>query len=339
MSAAAPAQVGARGDRVLGPIRRLLGTQEGLLLTLLIVLFLGVGLYNNQFLKPNNVSDLFNVNAYIAVAAIGASMIIITGNIDISVGAAIGVLVTLSGYVALGLADAGLPPILVNVAAWVVPVLGGMLIGAINGFFVAYLKIPAIVVTLGMFSILKGGLILVAGGNTLYNLPAGYSIAMESLLGVPVPVWIMLVLTAAAFLWMRYSRTGRSQYAVGGNAEAARLSGLDTRRVLMTTFILSGVFTGIASVMYATQFQTIQAVVTPGLELQVITASVVGGVSILGGVGTVIGSTLAAILIRFIGSALVFVNISPFWVKAILGVLILVTVLSDVVRRRRQERQ
>jgi ribose/xylose/arabinose/galactoside ABC-type transport system permease subunit len=149
----------------------------------------------------------------------------------------------------------------------------------------------------------------------------------------------MLVLTAVAFLWMRYSRTGRSQYAVGGNAEAARLSGLDTRRVLMTTFVLSGVFTGIASVMYATQFKTIQAVVTPGLELQVITASVVGGVSILGGVGTVIGSTLAAILIRFIGSALVFVDISPFWVKAILGVLILVTVLTDVVRRRRQERQ
>jgi ribose transport system permease protein/rhamnose transport system permease protein len=90
--------------------------------------------------------------------------------------------------------------------------------------------------------------------------------------------------------------------------------------------------------MYATQFHTIQAVATPGLELQIITASVVGGVSILGGVGTVIGSTLAAILIRFIGSALVFVDISPFWVKAILGVMILATVLADVVRRRRQER-
>jgi ribose/xylose/arabinose/galactoside ABC-type transport system permease subunit len=339
MSAAAPTQATAHGNRVVGTARRLLGTQEGLLLALLVVLFLGVGLYNNQFLKPNNVSDLFNVNAYVAVAAIGMSMIIITGNIDISVGAAIGVLVTLSGYVALDLRDAGLPLPLVSIAAWVVPVLGGMLIGAINGFFVAYLRIPAIVVTLGMFSILKGGLILVAGGNTLYNLPAGYSIAMESLLGVPIPVWVMIILTAVAYLWMRYSRTGRSQYAVGGNAEAARLSGLDTRRVLMTTFILSGVFTGIASVMYATQYQTIQAVVTPGLELQVITASVVGGVSILGGVGTVIGSTLAAILIRFIGAALVFVNISPFWVKAILGVLILATVLSDVVRRRRQERQ
>ena len=210
----------------------------------------------------------------------------------------------------------GWPLPVVNVAAWVVPVFGGMLIGAINGFFVAYLRIPAIVVTLGMFSILKGGLILVAGGNTLYNLPAGYSLAMEDPLGIPIPVWIMIVLTAGAFLWMRYSRTGRAQYAVGGNAEAARLSGLDTRRILMTTFILSGAFAGIASVMYATQFQTIQAVATPGLELQVITASVVGGVSILGGVGTVIGSTLAAILIRFIRAALIFLSISPFWVQA-----------------------
>ncbi len=190
-----------------------------------------------------------------------------------------------------------------------------------------------------MFSILKGGLILVAGGDHRSTIcRAGYTFAMQDWLGIPSPVWIMVALTIVAFLWMRYSRTGRSQYAVGGNAEAARLSGLDTRRILMTTFILAGLFAGIASVMFATQFNTIQAVATPGLELQVITASVVGGVSILGGVGTVIGSTLAAILIRFIGSALVFVNISPFWVKAILGVLILVTVLADVVRRRRQER-
>jgi ribose/xylose/arabinose/galactoside ABC-type transport system permease subunit len=336
----AASQLGQRrqGNQVLAAVRRILGTQEGILLLLLLVIFVGVGLYNPRFLQGNNLPDLFNANAYIAVAAIGMSMVIITGNIDISVGAAIGVLVTLSGYVGLGLRDAGLPLGVVNIAAWVVPVLGGMLIGAINGAMVAYLRIPSIVVTLGMFSILKGGLILVAGGNTLYDLPDGYSFAMGGLVGVPMSVWIMIVLTAVAFLWMRYSRTGRSQYAVGGNAEAARLSGLDLRRVLMTTFILSGVFTGIASVMYATQFNVIQAVATPGLELQVITASVVGGVSILGGVGTVIGSTLAAILVRAIGSAMIFVDISPFWLRAVLGVLILLTVLADVLRRRRQER-
>jgi len=329
----------SQGRGLLATARRLLGSQEAILLLLLVVLFFGVGLYNDRFFGWNNVTDLFSVNAYIAVAAIGMSMIIITGNIDISVGAAIGVLVTLSGNVALALADTGLPLPVVNILAWAAPVIGAVFISAINGFFVAYLGIPAIVVTLGMFSILKGGLILVAGGATIYNLPEGYGFAQWDWLGIPVPVYIMVALTAVAFVWMRWSRTGRSQYAVGGNREAARLSGLDTRRTIMSTFLIAGVFYGIASAMFATQFTTIQAVATPGLELQVITASVVGGVSILGGVGTVLGSTLAAILIRFIGAGLVFVDISPFWTRAILGVMILATVLADVVRRRRQERQ
>ncbi len=329
---------GARGNRYLDSARRIFGSQEGILLLILVVLIIGVGLYNPRFVTERNLTDVFNANAYIAVAAIGISMIIITGNIDISVGAAIGVLISLSGTIAEAGAEAGIPTPIVLLTAWIAPLFGGMLLSGINGFFVAYLKIPAIVVTLGTFSILKGGLILVAGGSTISALPDGYSLAQQDFLAIPLPVWVMAVLTIVAFAWMRWSRTGRSQYAIGGNAEAARLSGIDTRRQLMVTFIVAGMFYGIAAVMFATQYNTLQTVVTPGLELQVITASVVGGVSILGGIGTVIGSTLAAILIRSIGAALVFVDISPFWLKAILGVLILVTVLADVLRRRRQER-
>jgi len=329
---------GAQSNRYLNNAKLLFGSQEGILLLLLMLIIIGVGIYNPRFVAERNLTDVFNANAYIAVAAIGIAMVIITGNIDISVGATIGVLVALSGTLASELSGAGLPGPIVLLAACLGPLLGGMLISGINGFFVAYLGIPAIVVTLGTFSILKGGLILVAGGSTISDLPDGYSIAQQDLLGLPVPVWIMAVLTLGAFAWMRWSRTGRFQYAIGGNAEAARLSGIDTRHQLMVTFIVAGMFYGVAAVLFATQFNTIQTVVTPGLELQVITAAVVGGVSILGGIGTVIGSTLAAILIRTIGTALVFVNISPFWLKAILGVLILVTVLADVARRRRQER-
>jgi len=332
------APTGVRGNRLVANIRHVFGSQEGILALLLMLLIIGVGLYNPRFLNERNLADVFNANAYIAVAAIGMSMVIITGNIDISVGAAIGVLVTLSGTVAVELTNAGLPGPVVLAAAWIAPLIGGMIISAANGFFVAYLGIPAIVVTLGTFSILKGGLILVAGGNTITDLPDGFGIAQEKIGMLPVSVVIMIVLTIVGFAWMRWSRAGRSQYAIGGNKEAARLSGIDTRRSLMITFTVAGLFYGVAAVMYATQFNTIQAVVTPGLELKVITASVVGGVSILGGVGTVIGSTLAAVLIQTIGSGLVFVNISPFWLKAILGVLILTTVLADVVRRRRQER-
>ncbi len=332
------AAASTRGNRYIATARRLFGTQEGILLLLLAVLIIGVGLYNPRFLNERNLTDVFNANAYVAVAAIGISMIIITGNIDISVGAAIGVLVSLSGTLASELGHTGLPTILVLLIAWIVPIFGGMLISAINGFFVAYLGIPAIVVTLGTFSILRGGLILVGGGNTITDLPDGFGLAQQSLGPLSFAVIVMIILTFVAFAWMRWSQLGRFQYAIGGNKEAARLSGIDVRSSLMKTFIIAGAFYGVASVLYATQFNTIQTVVTPGLELQIITASVVGGVSILGGIGTVIGSTLAAILIRTIGASLVFIDISAFWLRAILGVLILVTVLADVVRRRRQER-
>jgi ribose transport system permease protein/rhamnose transport system permease protein len=246
--------------------------------------------------------------------------------------------VTLSATIAADLPATGLPSEIVLLVAWTAPIVGGMVLSAVNGFFVAHLGIPAIVVTLGTFSILRGGLVLVVGGNTITQMIPGYGLAQQSLGLLPVPVVIMIVLTLVAFVWMRWSALGRFLYAIGGNREAARLSGIDVRSSLMKTFVIAGAFYGVAAVMYATQFNTIQTVVTPGLELQIITASVVGGVSILGGVGTVIGSTLAAVLVRTIGAALVFVDVSPFWLRAILGVLILVTVLSDVLRRRRQAR-
>ncbi len=320
-------------------LRRVFGSQEGILVLALLVLAVVVGIHNSRFLAPNNVIDIFAANAYIAVAAIGMSMVIISGNIDISVGALVGVLITLSGNLAVGLAAAGWPVWLVIVISWAAPLLVGMLVGAINGFFVAYLRIPAIVVTLGMFSILKGGLILVAGGNTIYNLPPGYTLAQEDWLGIPVTIYFMVILTIIAFFWLRYSATGRAIYAVGGNAEAARLSGINPRRIVMTAFILNGLMVGICSLLLATQFNQIQATAPNGLELSIITASVVGGVSILGGTGTVIGSTLAGILIKAIGSAMLFTDVSSYWIKAVQGALILITVLADILRRRRQSRQ
>ncbi|MCA9905162.1 MAG: ABC transporter permease, partial [Anaerolineae bacterium] len=149
------------------------------------------------------------------------------------------------------------------------------------------------------------------------------------------PIIIMIVLTILAVLWMRYSATGRAIYAVGGNAEAARLSGISEKRILMIVFILNGVFVGIAAVLWATQLSIIQSTVPAGLELQIITAAVVGGVSIMGGVGTAFGAMIAAILLSAINSALVFIDISPYWFRAVVGILILVTVLADMIRRRR----
>lgn len=309
-------------------ITQIFGNQESVILFGLLLLIFAVGIANPRFLQERNISDILQGNAYIAVAALGMSMVIITGNIDISVGSLVGLLAVISGRLVV---EGAPTPI-----AWLAPLFVGAGFGALIGFLVAYLRIPSIVVTLGMLSIIKGILIIWTNGERVTGMPADYFLAQMRPLGIPMPIIFMVVLTIIVALWMRYSRTGRALYAVGGNAEAARLSGLSQKRIVMTVFILNGVFVGIASVLYSTQFNIIQATPPPALELSIITASVVGGVSILGGTGTVIGSTLATLLLNFIRSAMIFINVSPFWLKAVQGLLILVTVLADLIRRRRQ---
>lgn len=301
--------------------------QEIVVLGAILVLFAVVGTVNPRFLSDTNLTSIFSGNAYIAVAAIGMAMVIISGHIDVSVGSLIGVLATIAGTLAVS----GYPVWV----AWLVPVVVGIAINTCLGALIAYMRIPSIVATLGMLSILKGGLISATGGTWITGMPPEFFIAQARLFGIPSPVYFMVILTILVALWMRYSATGRSIYAVGGNAEAARASGLNPERTCVLVFALHGFFAGIAALLFATQLQVIQSTVPPNLELTVITAAVIGGVSILGGTGTVIGSTLAAILFACIGSALIFLNVSAYWLRAVLGLLILATVFADMARRRR----
>lgn len=327
----------------------MLGSQESVLFLALVVLIAWVGSQNSQFLATRSMVNLFGGNAYIAIAALGMTMVIITGNIDISVGSLMVTLSMLSGAISVYKGYPSWVSTDVIIAlSWTLPVIMGAAIGAIIGFFVTYLRIPAIVVTLGFLSILKGLLIIASQGERITDMPDGYALAqIRPLEGVSLPVFerffqtltmpvfFMVILTILVALWMRYSPTGRAMYAVGGNAEAARLSGISQHRIVMTAFTLNGVFVGIAAVMNATQFSVIQ-VTLPPIELLIITATVVGGVSILGGTGTVVGAMLAAIFLNTITKALVFLDISPFWTRAIQGLLILITVLADLYRRHRQ---
>ena len=301
--------------------------QELVVLGAIAVLFIAVGTYNPRFLSNTNINSIFAGNAYIAVAAIGMSMVIISGHIDVSVGSLIGVIATIAGTLAVS----GFP----IWVAWLVPILVAITINAAVGALVAYTRIPSIVVTLGMLSILKGGLISATAGAWITDMPADFMIAQARVFGIPSPVYFMVALTILAALFMRYTDFGRAIYAVGGNIDAARAAGLNPERTVVGVFALHGLFAGIAGLLFATQLQVIQSTVPPNLELTVITASVIGGVSILGGTGTVIGSTLAAILFAAIGSALIFLNISAYWLRAVLGLLILATVLADMARRRR----
>ncbi len=311
-----------------GRVRKTMRTygQETVVLLALVFLVVVVGISNPNFLSATNLNNIVSGNAYVAVAAIGMSMVILLGHIDVSVGALIGVLASVSGLLAVGGA-----PVWV---AWCVPLVIGVVINTVVGVLVAYARIPAIVTTLGVLSILKGGLITATSGVWISNLPPDFLIAQFRLFGVPSPVYFMVVLTAVVAFWMRYSALGRAIYAAGGNPEAARTVGIRPERMTVFVFALHGFFVGVAAVLFGTQLQVIQSTVPNNLELTIITASVIGGVSILGGRGTVVGSTIAAVFFAAVSSALVFMNISAYWLRAVLGLLILATVLADAMRRR-----
>jgi len=310
----------------LGNLLRLLNQQETVLFVAFCVVFGWVGSVNHGFLEFSNFVDMLYNCSYIGVAAIGMTMIILCGHIDISIGAALGVCATVAGKLAV----AGVPLAIVFPAT----ILAGGIIGLLNGLLVAYGRIPAIVTTLGMASILKGSLILSTGGRWIYGLPPGFAISRTSLLGIPVPIFTLILFGVAFALWLKYSAKGRELYAVGGNAEAARLSGISERQVTIQVFIMNGLLVGLAAILYATNFTAIQSNVAPGFELTVITAAVIGGVSILGGTGNVVGALLGALLLQTIGTALVFLHIRAEWFLTVQGSLILLTILLDVFRRR-----
>jgi rhamnose transport system permease protein len=316
-------------DREASPLSnllRLLNQQETVLLVAFCVVFGWVGSLNHGFLEFSNFVDMLYNCSYIGVAAIGMTMIILCGHIDISIGAALGVCATVAGKLAV----AGVPLAIVFPAT----ILTGGIIGLANGLLVAYGRIPAIVTTLGMASILKGSLILSTGGRWIYGLPPGFAVSRTSLLGIPVPIFTLILFGVAFALWLKYSAKGRELYAVGGNAEAARLSGISERQVTIRVFVMNGFLVGLAAILYATNFTAIQSNVAPGFELTVITAAVIGGVSILGGTGNVAGALLGALLLQTIGTALVFLHIRAEWFQTVQGSLILLTILLDVFRRR-----
>src|ERR1700730_14443478 len=325
-NSANPAVTSLSGQRRAGTWLSVFNQQESVLILAFLLVLGGVTVMNRGFIAPKNLIDILYNSSYIGVAAVGMTMIILCGHIDISIGAALGLCATVAGKLSV----AGVPLWIVFTAT----ILTGGVIGLANGLLVAYCRIPAIVATLGMASILKGGLILSTGGIWIYGLPPGFGISRQLILGIPLPICALVLFGVIFSIWLKYSAAGRQIYAVGGNAEAARLSGIPVRSVTLGVFVLNGLLVGISAILYATNFTAIQSNVAPGFELTVITSAVIGGVSILGGTGTVIGALLGAVLLHTIGTAMVYLHIRAEWFQTVQGSLILLTILLDVFRRR-----
>jgi rhamnose transport system permease protein len=280
-----------------------------------------------EYFSRENLRDLFLANVPVLIVALGMTLVILTGQIDISVGSVFAVCGVLTGV----LAKAGLPTILAGVLGCV----AGAALGAINGYLTGGLRIPSIVVTLAAMVALRDALRWSTDGAWVQDLPPDFQ-----WLGMPQSIYPAVVFAIAALLviiagWgMRHLAVGRIIYATGSNEEAARLAGIPTTLVTASVFVLTGALTGLAALLNSVRFNQIPSNAGLGLELKVIAAVVVGGTSITGGVGTIGGTVLGVTLLSAIGPALTFLGVSAYWERAIQGGIILVAVILEALRAR-----
>jgi len=300
-------------------MRRIAGSPAGLGL----VALLGItAIAAPGFYAAANLRDVILSNAPVLIAAIGMTLVILLGEIDISIGAQFAVCSVVAGL----LAKSGMGMMGAAIGA----ALAGGLLGALNGLLVARFRIPSIVVTLATMMAIRDALRWTTEGAWVQNIPAGFQWAG---LGQTAGWWLIVASSLAIFLifvWsLRNLAAGRAIYATGSSPEAARLAGLSPRGVVFSVFVVSGILTGIAALLSSIRFSDIQSNTGVGLEMKVIAAVVVGGASISGGRGTLAGTLLGVALLGVIGTALTFLGVNPYWEKAAQGAIILVGVISD----------
>jgi ribose transport system permease protein len=279
-------------------------------------------------LSPNflEIGNLFNISKQIAtlgICAVGFTFVLITGGIDLSLGYQISLNVVVCGIL---MTDVGLP--------WYVSillVLGlGTLIGLINGVIITVTGVSPLIVTLAMMTILNGASYLLSKGLPIFGFPSEFSVLGQgSVAGIPVALLILIAAWAIGLFVLNKTYFGRYLYAIGNNVEAARLSGVNTKRTLIWVYALAGLFTAIGAVLVLSRLNSAQSATGAGFEFSVLTACVLGGVSVMGGRGTLFGAFVGVLIVGVLDNGLVLLNVSEYIQLVIKGVILLVAVIYD----------
>ncbi|MCW3492625.1 ABC transporter permease [Microbacterium sp. SSM24] len=317
----------SKGSRASGAVRWFFSLPSSGAVISVVVVSTFLAFASPQFLTVENLTYVARSFSFIAIAAIGQFVVILTRGIDISSGSVIG----LTGIVTALLSSIGVPAplaILGGLAA-------GFLVGLTNGSLIAGLGLVSFMVTLGMLNVVRGLDVALTRGYPISNIdPAIKYLGQGFFLGVPLPVWIMLIL--ALVMWWVMTRTvfGRQVYAIGGNEEAARLSGVKVRRIIAIAFILSAVFSGIAGILLTARLGVADATIGFGYELDIIAAAVIGGTSFFGGIGSVVGVIWGAALLGIVRNGMALLGVDSFWQQVVIGAVIILAVIIDKLRTR-----
>lgn len=306
--------------------------REAWLAAMLLATLLAVGLRSPAFVSPANLLDIAADAAPVAIIACAVTLVIVSGEIDISVGSLVGLTAAVLGLLCYGDDPALSVPAAVGCALIV-----GLAVGAVNGALVTVGRVPSIIATLAMLTVLRGITKLIMRGTDIHGRPETLrEFATGHRLGIPISVWLASAMAILVVLVVRYTPVGRRIYAVGSNPQAAPLLGISPHRIRFMTFALSGLFSAIAAIVLAPKNSLIQPNMGDSLELLVVTCVVVGGTSIRGGNGTIAGTLLAVVLLSLLPTALTYVGAPPQWRLAIQGCFILAAVLADILMRPRQ---
>ncbi|AFN47530.1 ABC transporter permease [Arachnia propionica] len=296
----------------------------------LIALAVLLSVISPAFRDPQNLINILQQVTVNAILALGMTMVIFTGGIDLSVGS----VVAFSGIVM------GILVIDLGVNPWLAALIGialGSVCGTINGLLISRFKLQPMIATLGMMSIARGAALTLAGGRTISGYPPGFTwLGNGTIPGTTIPVQIvfMLLLYVIAYYFMRYRRFGRALYSVGGNEEATRLSGINVFKYKTLAYTVSGALAGIASVVLVAKLNSAQSIAGQDYELDAIASAVIGGASLLGGKGSIWGTLMGALIIGVIRNGLNLLNVSSYLQKLIIGFIILIAVLVDAFRNR-----
>lgn len=305
----------------------------------LVLLVLFTWIANPLFLSPQGMKDLLLNATIMMIMAAGQALIISTKSVDLSAGSVLGLTAFLTGTLFAEFAD--IPIVVVFLAG-----IGlGALLGAFNGALVTTAKVPAMVITLGTLYVYRGITNWWAGSTQHFagDRPQAFGdLSVSTVLGIPIITIIAIVVIVLVTLAQRYTRSGRDLYAIGSDPSAAVVYGIPVGKRVFSAFVLNGALVGLAGVLYASRFNSVGATTGTGMELEVVAAAVVGGVAIVGGVGTAAGAAIGALLLTTITGALTAVGVDKFWQQAVVGALILASILIDrlaVMRRNTKLRK
>jgi AI-2 transport system permease protein len=305
-------------------IKKLFVKKEITALIFLAVLFLGVSLRNPDFINMQSISTILKGSVMYVFLAVGMSIVLLTGGIDISVGSTLGITAAISATMIRNGSNV--------IVAIGIAIVIGLIIGLINGIGVAIVKVPAIIMTLGVMGICRGIMIVYTTGKWVENLPDFFKKASQKSIlgGLNVYFLMAMILVILVQLYLSKGKSGKFFSAIGDNVEGAVLVGISVKKIIIIAYVFSGFCAAIAGVIFASQIGFVTSNAGVDIEMTAIAACVLGGVSLSGGVGSVVGASIGAIIMTAINSALIFLKVPSFWNKSIQGLLLIFIVVSDV---------